>query len=578
MKRTIILLVIAAVLLTPFTVLAQEPAEPGSGGPIIQGNAGTGVGPLNYLRCDASDCFDVDSFLVVGSVGVDPEAQNYAPGVWDGVLFTDWTVSDDGLTYTYNLRDDLVWSDGEPVDGWDYLFNYYAYKHADEFESPYSYAVADIDNVEYLPDQNQVKVTMATAACNSFSQMAINMVPSHVFGWEPDMGEDFDWSSLIEHPFETNPDVSGGIFVFDSMDSDRVVLTTNFNYVDGPVIPEGWLYVTVPDQTVLAERFMAGELNIIESVQESQRESVRADENLQYFEYPGNSWDFLGLNLANPDNPMNGVELDEEGNPVLDENGLAVPVEQDPHPIFGDVRVRRAIQMAIDLDEIMQKAVFGEGDVMASYDITTSWARDPNLEPIGRDVEGALALLEEAGWTDSNGDGILDKDGMDFEFELLTNQGNTRREQIGELVQDQLGEIGIVVNYSAIEWNTLLEIADAQTFDAMIMGWGNAFPVDPDPQWAFIPSSDIVGSGFNFVSYVNPEIERLALEALNVPGCDPAARAEIYGQIQRILQDDQAYVWLFTRRGFYGANATVGNWEPAPNLLFNNADEWMIAK
>ena len=576
MKRTIVLLVIVAMFLTPFTAFAQDP-EPGSGGPIIQANAGTSVGSLNQLRCTGTDCRDVTQWLTVGFLGTDPELQNIAPGLKDGILATDWTVGDDGLTYTFDLRTDLVWSDGEPVDGWDYVFNYYGVKNSDDFEAAYSYAVADIESVEFLEDTNQIKVVMSSAACNVFNQIGLSMVPAHAFGWEPEMGEDFDWSSLIDHSWDTAPDVSGGLFEFNSMDSDRVVLTTNFGYVDGPVVPEGWLYVTVPDQTVAAERFIAGELNVYDGIQNAQRQEVRDNADLQYFDYAGRSWDYLALNHANPDNPIAGAELDENGDPVLDENGLPIPVEQDPHPIFGDVRVRRAVQLAINLDEIMEKAVFGEGDVMASYDIPTSWALDKDLAPIARDIDAAVALLAEAGWTDSDGDGVLDKDGVKFEFELLTNQGNTRREQIGELVQEQLAEIGIVVDFVSIDFNQLIDVMTAQTFDAYILGWRWGYPVDPDPTGIFLSSDDLPGSGFNTVSYQNPEVDRLAKEALNVPGCAAEDRAPLYHQIQRILLEDQAYVFLFTQAGFYSTSAKVGNWVPAPNEMFQNAEEWMIS-
>jgi peptide/nickel transport system substrate-binding protein len=572
-KRLIVLTMVLALIAAPLAVFAQEP---GSGGPIIEGNGGTSVGALNYLSCAGTDCRNVARWLVVGFLGTDPEVQDIAPGLRDGVLATDWTVSDDNLVYTFSLRDDLVWSDGEPVDGWDVLFDYYGRKHSDEYGSPYAYTVDDIVDLEVSEDGYTVTITFGSENCEVIYDAALNLVPSHAFGWTPEMGEDFDWSSLENHPYDTNPNVSGGPFVFRSMDSDRVVLGTNENYVDGPVIPEGYLYVTVPDQTVMAERFIAGELNVADNPQNAKRQEIRESPDLQYYDYPSRSWDYLDLNFANPDNPMDGVELDADGNPVLGEDGLPIPVEQDPHPLFGDVRVRRAIQLAIDLDEIMDKAVQGEGTVMPSYDF--SWAADPDLEPIRQDQAAAVALLEEAGWTDTNGDGILDKDGVDFSFELLTNEGNTRRGQIAELVQQQLAEIGIEVQVSAIDFNQLLDISAAQTYDAIVLGWRWGYPVSPDPTGIFLPSDDIVGSGFNSMSYINPEVARLAKEALNVPGCAKEDRAKIYAQIQKILQDDEAYIWLFRQGGMYAANADVAGFAPFPNEMYWNADEWTITQ
>ncbi|MEP0764846.1 MAG: hypothetical protein HRF48_19125 [Chloroflexota bacterium] len=574
MKRTtIFVIVILATMLAPMTALAQEP---GSGGPIIEGNGGTSIGPINDLRCSGTDCRAITQWLAVGFLGVDPVTQYFAPDI-EGAMVKDWTVSEDGLTYTFNLVDNLVWSDGEPVDGWDYLFTYYAYKHADEFESPYGYTVDDIESVEVSEDGYTVTVKFLSAACGVLSDAAKNVVPSHVFGWTPEMGEDYDWASLIGHPYETAPDVSGGPFVFNSMDPERVVLLTNTHYYK-TVVPEGFLYVTVPDQTVMAERFIAGELNVIDTPQAAKREEIRNNANLQVYDYAAGLWDYLSLNFANPDNPMDGFEKDADGNPVLDENGLPIPVPQDPHPLFGDVRVRRAIQLAIDLDEIMEKAVLGEGTVMPSFLVPSSWAFDPNLKPITRDLDAARALLAEAGWADTDGDGILDKDGVKFSFEILTNEGNTRRGQIAELTQQHLAEVGMEVQVSAIDFNQLLDLQDAQTFDAVVLGWRNSYPDDPDWTGLFTTDGDIVGSGFNSMSYSNPEVDRLMKAANNVPGCKPEDRAPLYWELQKILQDDQAYIWLFAQNGFYAANKSITNWSPMPNNLFWRAEDWVITK
>jgi len=576
MKKAIVLLV-AVLLALPLVVpvSAQEPG-PGEGGPVIAGNGGTSIGALNDLACSGTDCRGVTQFLVVPTIGIDPDTQYFAPDV-EGALVKDWTVSEDGLSYTFNLNDGLVWSDGTPVTGWDWLFAYYGRVHSDEYGSPYAYTVDDIADFQVAEDGSSVTVTFSTASCGVLSDAGQNLVPSHAFGWTPEMGEDFDWASLLGNPFDTNPDVSGGPFVFSSMDAERVTLLANSAYFK-PVIPEGYLYITIPDQTVMAERFIAGELNVMDGPAVSKRQEIRDNPNLQSFGYPGNSWDYLALNHANPDNPMDGFEKDESGQMILDENGLPIPVPQDPHPLFGDVRVRRAIQLGINTDEMMEKAVFGEGTVMASNLIPSSWALDPSLAPIAQDQAAAVALLKEAGWEDTDGDGILDKDGVKFSFEILTNEGNARRGQIAELAQQQLAEIGIEVQVSAIDFNQLLEIQDAQTFDAIVLGWRNSYPDDPDGTGLFTTDGDVVGSGFDFTSYSNPEVDRLMKQANNVPGCAAEDRAPIYYEIQRMIQEDQAYVWLFAQNGFYAANKSITNWSPKPSNLFWHVEDWTITQ
>lgn len=572
MRRVIFALALLAMVMTPFAVMAQEP-----GGTIIAGNGGTSVGSLVDIRCSGTDCRYITQFLYPGLLGTDPETQFFAAGV-PGAMALDYSVSDDGLVYTINLDQTRTWSDGTPVTGWDYKFAYDAILSG-LIESPYQPLIdGRMTSVEVSEDGYTLTVTFADAQCDTLSLLSVpTFTPGHVYGWTPD-ATDFDFATMVDHPMDTEPSVTGGVFAFESQSAgERVALVSDPTYPT-PAQVDGLLYVNVPDQTVLAERFIAGELNVAEGIQNVKRQEVRDNENLQYFDFPGRTWDYVGLNLANPDNPQDGVELDADGNPVYDENGLPVMVEQEPHPLFADQRVRRALQHAINLDEIMEKAVLGEGVVMAANELPSSWALNPDLAPIPYDPEAAAALLAEAGWTPGD-DGILvNADGVRFSFEILTNEGNTRRGQIGELVQDQLGALGIEVTFTAIDFNQLLEIMDAQTFDAIILGWSNGYPIDPDQTTLFTSDGDVVGSGFNFVSYTNPEIDRLMLEAKTVAGCSKEDRAALYYQIQEILQNDQPYLWLFAQGGFYAASNSVEGWGPYPNEAYWNVETWTVSQ
>jgi peptide/nickel transport system substrate-binding protein len=576
MKRVLLLVVAFALLVTPFAMVSAQDPE---GGVIIEGNGGTSVGAMNPLRCSGTDCSRINLFLFPGLINVDPATANFAPGA-PGGLATDWTLSEDGLTYTFTLRDDFFWTDGERVDAWDWAFAFEA-ANSDLIESALIGYTQEIASYEVLDDGLTLTVTFNEAACTNLSNIAfVTPIPHHHFGWTPENAAEFDYAQLVVHDFDTNPEPSAGVFRWESMQAgERIALVPNEEYVDAPegVQPGGFLYINVPDQVVMAERFIAGELNVMEGPQNAVRQQIRDTEGLQYFDFAGNSWDYVGLNYANPDNPQS-AEVGDDGQwtgNYVDAEGN-VTDSQDAHPIFGDVRVRRALQLGINIDEIMEKAVLGEGTVMAANILPTSWAVHPDLQPVAYDPEAAAALLAEAGWADSDGDGILDKDGVALEFELLTNEGNARRGQIGELLQDQWGALGVQVNFSAIDFNALLEIMDAQTFDAFILGWRQGFPDDPDQTTLFTTANDIVASGQNNVSYSNPEVDQLMLEAKTVEGCSPADRAPIYHQIQEIIQADQPYLWLFAQNGMYAASDNIQGFAPYPSQLYWNVDNWTV--
>ena len=216
--------------------------------------------------------------------------------------------------------------------------------------------------------------------------------------------------------------------------------------------------------------------------------------------------------------------------------------------------------------------------------LPTSWAADLALQPVPYDPALAAQMLDEAGWP-LGADGLrvcqgckYALDGTPFEFELLTNAGNTRREVTGALIQEQLADVGIVVDFYSLPFKDLQRVGGTQDLDAFILGWANSFPDVPDQLQIFGPGSDLLQSGgsWNASSYYNPDFVRLARQALTLPGCDPTARAAIYQQIERLLQDDQPYLWLFANNELYAAHSYVVGFDPQPNMPWWNIHTWQV--
>lgn len=581
------LLVIVAILVVALAIpVITQAQEPGEGGPIIQGNfsGSVNIGSFNRIRCSGTDCDEIAQFLVPSVIGVNPESATFAPFTGDasgasaGGLATGWEVSEDGLTYTVSLRDDLTWNDGTPITANDVAFSYYAIASG-EVESDLTGYVdqpgAGVEAINVIDDYT-IEFTMGAPLCDALNRIAaIYPLPAQYFGFDGDF-EAFDYTVMVDHPMDTEPAVSYGPFKWvRTVASEQIALEADANY-EQPVIPQGFIYLDVPDQTVLLERFLAGETNYLNGPPQASMEEIRNTDGVQPYDYPGNSWDYVGLNLADPSNPQNGT--DEDGNII----------DQGLHPIFGDVRVRRAMQHAINVPDIIQGAVFGEGSQMAANELPTSWALNPDLEAIPYDAEAAVALLEEAGWLDEDGDGVREcvscttaEPGTPLEFTLKTNEGNSRRESIGVIIQDQLSEVGVQVNFEAIDFNTLIAEFQSQDYDAYILGWRNGFPVDPDQTQLFTEQGDIVGEGFNAQSYYNPrvsELMALANNAVETDGCSFEARAEFYYEIQELMQADQPYLWLYALNGMYAASDAVGGFGPFPNQPFWNVQDWAISQ
>src|SRR5258706_4130794 len=122
--------------------------------------------------------------------------------------------------------------------------------------------------------------------------------------------------------------------------------------------------------------------------------------------------------------------------------------------------------------------------------------------------------------------------GTPLKFTLLTNNGNTRRAATGTIFEDSMKAIGVEVTFQTIDFNLLLEAQNNQTFDAVLLGWRNVYPDDPDLTQIFGTSGDILNGGSNNTSYSNPEFDDLQKAALTVTRCEPAQRADLYKQAQ----------------------------------------------
>ncbi|MEM6528171.1 MAG: ABC transporter substrate-binding protein [Chloroflexota bacterium] len=509
-------------------------------------------------------------------MGVDEESQTIQPGLPDAFA-EDWEVSEDNLVYTLTLREDYTWSDGTAMTANDVLYNW-ELMNDEAVGHPDAFVLDEIASVEVIDDFTIV-FTMNSPACSALNFIGgVPPVPAHIYA-------NYSAEELSSaEELNTQPSVTSGPFIFGRYAAGEIVsLIADPEYVDAPeegVQLLGFIQKVLTDQPVILEELISPSpetVNFFEGVPATQQDRIREAEGMQVFEYPGNSWDYMGFNLADADNPQ----------PALDENGERV--DQGINKYFTDKMVRHAIGHAVDVDDIIEGALFGNGTRMAAQLTPSSWAHDSELAPRSFDQELAAELLDEAGWV-LNEDGIrvcedclyaveVDEsfNGEPFEFTLFTNAGNERREAIGTIIQDQLADLGITVDFQTIEFNTLLDIMDAQTFDAFILGWRAGYPDDPNTIQLFGAEADVPASGFNFTSFYNEEYFELEEAANSVAGCDQEERAAIYAEMQSIMYDEMPYLWLFSQNGMYAANDNVNGFAPFPNNIDWNLTQWSVA-
>ncbi|MDE2821757.1 MAG: ABC transporter substrate-binding protein [Chloroflexota bacterium] len=568
------------ILLTLFVASFGFAASAQDGGILIGTNFGGDPTNMNPLISNNTVELALNEFLFPSLYNIDPETR--APmragrNDQDNGLALDWAISDDGLVYTFTLRDDVTWNDGAPVTAFDYKFTFDALASG-ETSSPRTDVLQSVESVEAV-DAATLVVTLKLASCRVIEELDdFGILPQHII--EPML--DGNYAEIDNLEYNKNPGVTAGVFNFGALvpDQQTSLIRNENHWMD--VSPEGYIIRNVPDQIVGIEQFLAGEVNSVGTAGSASVPAVQMQDfrdraeagEFQIYEYVDDGLTFVGFNMADRGNPVNGQ--DDDGNPI----------DQGKHPLFGDARVRQAVAQAVNYTDIIEGAAEGEAVQVNSFGTPALWGYDSSIEPWQYNPEAALALLAEAGFVDDDDDpstplvatedALYAEPGTPFAFELLTNSGNLVREAAGTVIQDQLGQIGIEVDFQTQEFGALVQFLLGQDFDAIMIGFTN-LDQDTDARNVFTPVGDLVGGGFNFVSYRNDRVTELYDEALALPGCSFEGRQALYHEISRILHEDLPWWWLFAPFSMYAEANSVQNWMPYAETRYANMADIAIS-
>lgn len=460
----------------------------------------------------------------------DPATGTPIPGL------TSWTTSDDGLVYTFTIRDDANWSDGTPITSADAKFTLEAVK-SPLTETSGIGSINGIQSVDIVDDKT-FTVTFGEVDCASFANSNVRFVPAHMFA--P------DYSDFKDNPYNSAPTVTSGPYLFDEWLPDEVVrLHANPDYWKGKPNIENIVLRILAEPSVLIQSLEAGESDYA-WMQTNQLELFSSLDAFNIIVTPTNQILHLSMNWGDPNNPM--AAYDENGNLV----------EQAPNFALSDVRVRQAIAMGYDKSAIL--ATLGEngGQLVGSYLYPTSWAYNADIQPWPYDPEAAAALLDEAGWVMNDATGIREKDGVPLQLELKGTSITELLENTALVVQDQLGDIGIEVTIDSPEYNVWVGDLLGQKYDLAVPMSG--IGIDPNGFIDVLTAStaDVPGSGLNWDSYVNPHLDELADQARTVPGCSNEERLPYLREMQQIVHDDVAKDYILVTNQAFVMNKRIG--------------------
>ena len=419
------------------------------------------------------------------------------------LLSESWEVSRDRLSYLFTLKRGLTWQDGKPLTSGDVVFTFDVVRDP-KVDAPHlrNY-YRNLKEVKAL-DERRIRFTFSEPYFKSLEMIGgMSIIPAHIF-------REGDFNT---HPNNRKP-MGSGPYRFVKWETGReIVLERNENYWGENPHLKRVVYKIITDETVALQILKRGELDLmgltpVQWTRQTSARKFRTENDKHSYYLPGYS--FIGWNMR--------------------------------RPFFSDRRVRRAMTMLLDRETILRKLRYGLGRVVTGNFFYESQDYDREIEPWAYDPAAAAGLLDEAGWVDSDGDGIRDKDGVAFRFEFTLTAGNQFAEQMSTILKEELAKVGIDMAIRPLEWALFTEVLDDRTFGAVIMGW--SLPVEADPYQVWHSSQ--TDSGSNFVGFVNREVDSLIEEARVT--FDKAKRVELYRRFHSILLEEQPYTFLFVNK------------------------------
>ena len=414
-------------------------------------------------------------------------------------------VGADSTAIRYRMRSALRWSDGRPITAQDVVFTYGLYADT-VVASPRQENTTKIDSVVAENDS-----TVVFHFQRRYPEMLFDsgmwIIPRHVYGAVPP-------AQLSTHPSVSHPEqqvVSGAFRVGARQPGQQITLVPNPYFPVKPMLDRIVIRV-IPEGTTRLVELHNGTVDFARGITFDQVPALRQRaSNLHFDVESGRYWEYIGYN--------------------------------ERRPMFADPAVRRALGMALDVPWIIRQLRMEEFVAQASgpYPPILKDFHDPQrVRPLPYDTVQAKRLLDAAGWRDTDGDGIREKDGRPFRFTLITNTANQRRADVSQIAQRMWRAVGVDVRLQQLELGTVQErqFGDHE-FDAVLGSWG--VELSGTLGVLFLP-----GAQLNFVNYANPEVTRLIGEAQAQPTA--ALATPLWKNVAERIVQDQPYTWLY----YYG--------------------------
>ncbi len=423
-------------------------------------------------------------------------------------------VGEHNPTILFQLRQGVKFQDGHEFDAGDVKFTYEAIMNPKNL-SPRTPDFEPIKAVEIL-DPYTVKIIYKRLYSPAINAWTMGILPEHLLNekalthekQERGLSEEAQATfGMRDSQFNRHP-IGSGRFQFVEWQGDEFIHLKRFEqYWEGSAQYHDYFMRIVPELFTQEVEFRTGAVDFY-GAQPHQVDRYKNDETYQWFSSLSFAYTYIGYN--------------------------------NRKPLFADADIRKALGMAINVDEIIQYLMYGEGERMTGpYPKNTEWY-DPSIQPLPYDPQGAQAIFEKAGWR-KNGNGWLEKNGKIFEFNLITNNGNPIRKNLMTIAQNAWKKIGVKVNTQVFEWAVFLgDFVNTGEFDAVVLGW--SMGIDPD-LYQIWHSSQAGPQQLNFVGYKSQRADELIVRIRQEYNRE--RQRQLTHELHRLIHEDQPYTFLY---------------------------------
>ncbi len=486
---------------------------------------GTNLKTITPLVSSDAYASNVQSYVLESLINRNPDTLE-----WEGLVAKDWTISEDGLVISFNMREDVSFSDGQPLTADDVVFSF-DFIMTDAIQAPRERAYLEKIKSVKANGKYQVVFTFKEPYFEALSLAGgIGIMPKHFY--EPYLKEPQKFNEskgllLGSGPYRLADPKSW------TPDKGNIELVRNERYW-GDVQPSYHriLWKIIQNDSARLTTFRNGDIDSY-SARPVEYQELKKDPQIQAksqnFEYmpPVVGYSYIGWNQERGGKPTR----------------------------FADKRVRQAMTYLTDVSRVIKDVMLDYAEPAVSPFSKASKQHDAALQPYQADLDKAKALLKEVGYQDKNGDGVLeDKAGQPFEFKLTYFQANEDTKRMVLLLKDLYARAGVRMIPTPQEWPVMLENLDKKDFDAITLGWTSGIETD---LYQIFHSSQAISKGDNYVSYKNPALDKLIDDARRT--VDEGKRMPLWQQAERILYEDQPYTFLMRRKSLLFVDKRIHN-------------------